>query len=356
MDVKVSIQIIEPQGNITSYQSPDQTNTSNLVKLSIPSLGAKLFYLSEESDKVTSPLDGEHLWADETTGYSGWVSNTYSDSEGRFPEGAEPTIIVKGIGLKYLVFYSDLIEDDYLELVEVNGLIYNGINEKLIIALQSEHESVEIKVLKVSRPYQPVKVTSIEVGLNLQFENESIVSYNFGSQSQSDPNTVEYTVVSRFGALELDSNDGLFNNLNDLDLLDTDLEAKVYLNDKDFGSYILRNGNLNYGGTTAEFELNDELLDIDQFVWNKTYYMEENVTAKTFLNFIFNFIGKDFEAYDDITENVLNRTIFANTIIEEDNIKAVLTKICEATQCSIFKNNSGAIVIKYAECDSSEVS
>lgn len=355
MQVKMTIDIIDPQGTVTGYQSDDQTNTSRLSKLSIPSPGAKLFYLSEDPNLVTSPLDGEHLWADDNEGYSGWVSNTYSDADGKFPEGQEPTITVNGEGIKYLILYSDLIEKHFLEVVEVNGLTYTGIDERLIIALEEETTQVTIKVIKVSEPYQPVKVTSIEVGLSLDFEDEQIINYDFGSQSQSNSDTIEFTVLSRYGSIELDNSDKLFNNLNDLDLLDTDIDAKVYLNNKKFGTYILRNGNLRYGGTSVEFELNDELLDIDQLVWNKAYYMEENVSAKTFLNFIFNFIGKTYNTYDTITDNVLNNTIFANTIIEEDNIKAVLVKICEATQCSIFKNNEGKIVIKYLETNNSEV-
>lgn len=356
MDIKVSIEVIEPSGNITSYESSDQANISNLSKLAVPSLGSKLFYLSEDDNKITSPLDGEHLWADEIVGYSGWVSNTYSDSEGKFASGSEPTLVVKGSNLRYIVLYSDLVERHFVELVEVNGLIYTALDEKLIIGLKEDQEIITIKILKVSHPYQPVKLTSVEVGLVLDFTKQSIINYNFGSQSQGDADSIEYSVVARFGSIELDNNDKLFNNLNELDLLDNDLEAVVTLNNHPFGTYLLRKGKLNYGDTSATFELTDELIDIDQFVWNKSYYMEENISAKTFLDFIFNYIQKSYQIYDSVTEKVLNNTIFANSITEEENIKALLNKVCEATQCSIFKNNSGKIVIKHIECDSSEVS
>ena len=270
MGVKFTATFIEPDGTISGYASEDQANTSRLSKLAIPSLGEKLFYLSEEPDKVTSPLDGEHLWFDENVGYSGWVSNTYSDAEGKFPEEAAPTIVVTG-DIEHLVLYSDIIEGHYIETVKVNNLYYANVNEKLIIALPERATSVEIKVLKVNTPYQPVKVTGIELGLELSFDDSNIIGYKFGSQSQSDPDTIEYSVVSRFGSISLDNSNNLFNNLNDLDLLDEDVTATAYINDKKFGEYILRNGNLNYGDTLVSFDLTDDLFDLDQLNWNKAF-------------------------------------------------------------------------------------
>lgn len=354
MDLKITATFIEPDGSISGYLSNNQTNTSRLEKLAVPSLGEKLFYLSESENNITSPLDGEHLWADETIGYSGWVSNTYSNYDGTFSKGEEPSIILTG-DIQKFVIYSDLIEEHFIEIVEIDGLLYNGSNEKLVVVLPERKSSVTIKVLKINVPYQPVKVTGIELGLDLVFENNEIVDYNFASQSQSNADVIEYSVISRYGSISIYNNDNLFNNLNDLDLLENNVVANVYINDKKFGEYILKNGNLNYGDTAISFELNDELIDIDQLIWNKAYYMEKDVSAKQFLDFIFNFISKEYKVYDTLTETILNNTILGSTIIEVDNIKQVLSAICEITQCAIFKNNNGDITIKYLESIKSEV-
>lgn len=354
MSVKLTATFIEPDGTISGYASEDQANTSRLAKLAIPSLGEKLFYLSEDTNNVTSPLDGEHLWFDENVGYSGWVSNTYSDAEGKFPAGQEPKILVSG-DIQHLVLYSDVIEGHYIEAVEVNGLYYTNADERVIIALPEKVTDVEIKVVKVNTPYQPVKITGIELGLELTFDNSSVLDYDFGSQSQSDPERVDFSVVSRFGRVSLDNSDNIFNNLNDLDLLDEDVTATAYINDKKFGEYILRNGNLNYGDTSVEFELTDDLLDLDQLNWNKAFYMEENSTIKQFLDFVFNFINKEYVIYDSTTETIITTITLSTTILEVDNIKSVLVSICEACQCCIFKNNEGKITIKYIEPNKSEV-
>ena len=355
MSVKFTATFIEPDGTISGYASEDQTNTSRLEKLSIPSLGEKLFYLSEDPNKVTSPLDGEHLWFDENIGYSGWVSKTYSDAQGKFTAGQEPKIQITG-DIKHLVLYGDLIEEHFIEVVEVNGIYYTNSNEKLVIVLPERQTDIEIKIIKVNAPYQPVKVTGIELGLEVEFDSQDIVSYDFGSQSVGDADNIDYGVISRFGKISLDNSDNLFTNLNDLDLLDEDLVAHAYINDKKFGSYLLRNGSLNYGDTSVNFQLTDDLIDLDQLNWNKAFYMQENQTVKSFLDFIFNFINKEYVVYDSITESIITSITLASTILEVDNIKEVLVSICETCQCCIFKNNEGKITIKYMESNKSEVS
>lgn len=355
MDIKVTLNIAESTGTIESYSADDQANTSRLSQLAIPSLGAKLFYLSKADDEITSPLDGEHLYADETVGYSGWVSNSYSNADGSFTKGQEPTITINGKNIKTIVLYGDVVEQHFVELAEVNGLTYTGYEEKLIISLDDEADSVTIKILKLNEPYQPVKITGIETSLTLDFENEEIVSYDFGSQSQSSDDSIEYSVVSRYGSIDFDNNSKIFNNLNDLDLLDNDLKADVYVNNKKFGEYILRVGDLKYGDSVASFDLNDELMDFDQIGWNKSYYMDENVSAKTFLDNVFNHIGRTYNIYDDLTQSVLTKTMLNNVITDDDNVKDLLISICGATQCVMFKNNAGQIVIKYLEPTNAEV-
>lgn len=353
--LRVSVNFIEPTGEVTNYSSSNQANTSRLTKLSVPSTGEKIFYLSEEPNKVTSPLDGQHIWFDETVGYSGWVSNTYSDENGNFTEGSEPTLIITGNNLSQLVLYSDIIEGHYLKEVEVDNMLFQGSGNRLIISLENPSNSITIKIKKVSQPYQPVKITGVELGLLIDFQDGDIIDYNFGGQSQSNVDGIQYGVISRFGNLEIDNSDKLFNNLNDLDILQKTIPIKVYINEKMFGTYLLEDGELQIDASSATFNLTDKLINLDQIAWRAGFYMEYNKTAKEFLDFLINYIGETYVFFDAKTEEIFNTTILAITVVEAANVKQVLNNLCEVTNCALFVNNDGNICIKYLETTYSEV-
>lgn len=354
--LKVNMAFLEKTGEITGYSSTDQTNTSRLDKLSVPSAGAKLFYLSEDPDNVTSPLDGQHLWADDAVGYSGWVSSTYSDANGEFASGSEPTIVVTGESIEYLVLYPDIVENQYIMQVEVDGLLYNGDSERLVIVLGVPTTQVNIKVKKLNNPYQPVRVTAIDLGLSIDFTDDDIVDYNVGAQSQSDDDGIQYSVISRFGSVVLHNRENMFENLNDLDLLQKTVPIKIYIGNKQFGEYLLQDANLQIDSASASFNLTDKLINLDQINWRKDYYLEEEKDAKTFIDFIMNYIGEEYVFFDSSTEQIYTNTILTSAIIDTSNVKTVLNKLCEVTSSCIFINNQGKICIKYLENTSEEVS
>lgn len=356
MAVAVNITFIKPTGSISSYESSNQANTSRLEKLSIPSAGEKLFYLSEDPNNVTSPLDGKHKWFDETVGYSGWVSKQYSNILGRFNEGTNPVIKINGNSIRYLILYSDIVDGPLLELVEVNNVVYSGIEGRVIIAFEEELSSVEIKVIKLSKPYQPVKITGIELGLSLDFDEETIVDYDFGVQSQSTKDGIEYRVISRFGSLELDNSNNLFNNLNELDLLQKDIPVKVTIDNKPFGDYLLQEGDLQVDSSSASFQLSDKMINLDQINWRKDYYLNTDITARNFIDFVMNYIEESYIFYDSRTEQVFNNTKLPVAIIDTSDVKTILVKICEITCSSIFMRNDGKICVKYLESTDEEVS
>ena len=353
--LRVHMAFLEKRGEITGYSSDDQTNTSRLSKLSVPSMGAKLFYLSEDPDNVTSPLDGQHMWADDNVGYSGWVSNTYSDAHGEFAEGSEPTIVVTGEGIEYIILYPDIVSNQHITQVEVDGLIYAGDSERLVIVLGVPVTQATIKVKKVNNPYQPVRVTGIDLGLTIDFTAEDIVDYNIGGQSQSDDDGIQYSVISRYGSIVLHNRENMFQNLNDLDLLQKTVPIKIYIGDKQFGEYLLQDANLQIDSASATLNLTDRLINLDQINWRKDFYIEEGKDAKTFVDFIMNYIGEEYVFYDTITETVFTNTILSSAIIDTSNVKTVLNKVCEVTSSCMFINNEGKICIKYLECTSEEV-
>lgn len=355
MSVAVNITFIKPTGSISEYESDNQANTSRMSKLSVPSAGEKLFYLSEDPNQVTSPLDGKHKWFDDTVGYSGWVSKTYSNILGRF-DGEEPVITVKGSNIRYLVLYSDIIDGPLLEQVEVNDVVYSGVEGRVIIAFENEVESASLKIIKVSEPYQPAKITGIEFGLSLDFDEETIVDYDFGVQSQSTKDGIEYSVISRFGNIELDNSNNLFNNLNELDLLQKDIPVNVTIDGKPFGKYLLQEGDLQIDSSSVNFQLSDKLINLDQINWRKDYFLNTDVTAKDFIDFVMNYIGETYIYYDSRTEQIFNNTKLPVAIIDTSDVKTILVKICEITCSSIFMNNAGNICVKYLESTDKEVS
>lgn len=353
--IKISAEFIESTGKVSSYSSDNQANTSRLSYLSVPSPGKKLFYLSESDDKITSPLDGLHLWADENVGYPGWVSHTYSDANGEFSEGNEPSLVINGTGITSLVLYSDLEEGHYLDSVEVYGMIYEGIGNRLVIALDSPVDIVVIKIKKINTPYQPVKITGVEMGLTLDFVDEDIIDYSFAGQSQSNLSGIQYGVISRFGNLELHNSNRLFNNLNDLDILQKTIPITVYINNKQFGTYLLEDGELQIDASSVTFNLTDKLINLDQIAWKAGSYLEYSKTAKEFLDFIMSYIGETYIFSNSKTEDIFNNTVLSITAVEVDDVKQVLNNICEITNSSIFIDNAGQICVRYLEITTSEV-
>ena len=356
MSIQALMTVIKKSGEIIGVSVSGKANNSKITRLTnLAFTGAKVFYLSVDPNIPISPLDGEHKWADDNAPYMGWVSNIYSDINGQFEDGSEPVLTLKGENIQYLILYSDLIEQHFIEEVEVNGMIFRNSNEKVIIKLPSPSNHVDIKILKVSDPYQPVKLTGIGTGLELEFNAEHIIDYSLISQTQSNAENIQYSVISRSGYLELNNSDNLFTNLIDLDLLDKSTVVDINIALKPFGRYIIEDIDFNIGDSSVKLNLTDDLINLDQIKWSRNNFTEQNITAKYLLDFIMNYIGGSYSFYDSTTDYVFTNTILASAFIDLSNVKEVLVKLCEVTSSAIFQHNGRGYYVKYLEKVTSEV-
>ncbi|MEG2687559.1 MAG: hypothetical protein RSA24_00165 [Clostridia bacterium] len=328
-EIKVKIVLIPPtQGNIASRVVPQGNNISDSTALQGFYGGAKPFVLG------ASKLGGGDTYWSKTSKYGGWIDSKLTSINGE----ANATITINGTDIDNFVLRFDQVAGQWATELKVDNVLYVN-DDPQFVWLGAKANSHTIQIMKWNLPLYPVRITSVTVGLTMEFDRSNLKKIVRGSQIVAENDKPTYGVISQYGSVEIYDNDGEMLDLDELGTLKSNQNIEVTLNDKIIGQFSSDKWSVDNG--IAKVELTDKLINWQDKLINR-YAVKENETAETIFNYLNGLSGNEVNI-SVADKNYLATIKIKYSYLESSTLAVAWNKLCEISQMNIYQKENGEI-------------
>jgi hypothetical protein len=308
-------------------------------------------------------LDGSFTFPDSTianNGETSFVSQNLGDSNGNYSvtpnfkitfnsthSSAGLTVTFDLSLNEYAVDYDVTVRDNgggVITTVNVRG------NDKVIdeaIGQLSNYKSIEITILKWSKPYRRARVQEVDFGIVREYENTGLIRFdlieNMDLTSIEVPNAeFSFTVENTDRAFNILNPTGFYKYLQQRQKIDAsfgvelDSGSNVYI---PLGRYYLMDWKSEEGSMTATFTARTSLDLMESYTYENT--VANSWTLGTFAEALFNYCNVSNYKIDPFLYS-----IGTNGLANKTNCKTILQMIAQAGTCNIFVDRNGIINLK----------
>ena len=351
--IKVLIEYIPSTKGSIDYEQvinnlPQGNNNSNPSALNTAHIGRRGFVLG------ASKLGSGDKFVSKQDKYPGFMGRQLSDINGVYTPPVQFTLV--GTDINNFTIRFDKAAKQFATIINVDGTDYNNNNEVFTWSgLTSNVHKIQIK--QWNTPLFPIRITSILVGLTIEYNNSQIRNVIAGSQSTFDNTKPNFNVVNQYGRIDIVDTDDRILQLAEMQLLRANLPIYIFLNAPEknlnesqndymariksymIGNYRSSEWSINYGNSFIQVTLNDEIEN-----WNNTLFggvvFETARTVYDLLSIILNHIHKEIQLPVYIKEHLQSIRIGFG-YLSISNLREAIEKICNIGKINIFNNIKG---------------
>ena len=274
--------------------------------------------------------------------YNGIIFDGKANAEG----GCDVGFTLTTANVNGVVLYFDNVNKEHATLVEVNGKTFAN-NRYFLPIVTNGVAELNIRIKGWSKPHAMVKLTALEIDYIGEFDKRYIKTLERNSIMLDNPTKVEYGISAQSGKLVLQDRNGEILSLITNKILKDGQDFELIANGRTIGKY--QSDNLQYSDTNkrATVDLIDDIVDLQEEIFEGIDFptVPTEVVPLSALEVLTAFYPLQF-AMDSNTRTHLTSTIFAfPRMAQKDKYKSLID-FCRATQCRIFKTESGVLNIK----------
>ena len=309
----------------------------------------------------SSPLGGKYTYQSNVNYF---IGNQLSNSDGSF---TNPYIITfsnaNGLPNQFFIKF-DETQNAHPTTIKVNGVQYAVFEPLFLVDVQDGSTDIEITIDNWNKANSPLTITGIYVEYSFEINNLNLISLEGTISDRGDYKLPSYGIISNSGNLEFNDGYGKVLRYIENQILTSGMACTIYLNNTLEGIkqvvavYESDNWDYDNDNRTVSVSLKDDLekwqdINIDGIDYDpratstntKPYsYYYKHFNKITIDN---NFNMQGFDDLDSETKNILENTYLDYPLLENCTLWQAWTKLCEACQLHIYKDNRGIIVCKY---------
>lgn len=256
------------------------------------------------------------------------------------------TITISGNAIDYIKITFDKVDNQYATVMSINGTtVYNTEPEFQFVA--DGENTLTIQILAWNAPNLPIRVSNIQLAVNLTFDrNTGLLRAVRGNQVMADNVQPSYGMISQYGDVEIIDYQDIVFDLVRKNKIRKDLTVEILRNDVVIGTYLLSE-DFDYDIYTKDLKmtLKDDILkwqgievEKRELSYNATAYTVFEYLRDLSTGYTFNISADDMAFMQSIT--------IPYFYLEKGSLWEQWVKLCQLTQCNIFKDPYGVIQIK----------
>lgn len=352
-DLRVKIQYVPPTGNIDNISIPTRTEEFSGISSSlyIPSIGQHFFQLSDDNNPQNASYGLEEgvFWRGTSAErYNGFVSFTKSNSEGYFENANDVTITFTGLNIDGFAISFDNVAQQWATELTVNGVPYN--NEGAIFTWQGDtNSSTTIILKKWNRPNVSARITSITVGLELEYERDRFTLVQRGMQIVEDNTILSWGVLGQYGSLNIIDIDKEIKDLATVGILKSGVRIPItiMLDGNQIASFIGNKWSYAFGNNIVNVELTSDIDKLNNIIYNG-YAPQENKTNAEILNELKNLTEQNgiiVRFFDSDTQEYIGRITQRFLTMSQSTLLEAWNRFCNDTFTRFYFNENMELVL-----------
>ncbi|MEG1791958.1 MAG: hypothetical protein RR245_06890, partial [Clostridia bacterium] len=199
-----------------------------------------------------------------------------------------------------------------------------------------------IQITKWNLPLYPVRITSISVGLTMEFDRSNLKEIVRGSQVVAENDKPTYGVISQYGSVEIYDNNGEILDLDEIGVLKSNQNIEITLNDKLIGQFSSDKWSIN--NNIAKLELTDVLMKWKEIPFDG-YPMRSPGTALDLFNYLNKLSGNIVNLGSGVEMELKFLDIKYNYLYPS-SLAAAFNKLCAIFQTNIYLKDNGTVVME----------
>lgn len=331
-DIKVKIVFIPSTKESITYRITPPGNNINAIYTNIALSnfykGAKPFILG------ASKLGQEDVFRAENDKYNGFIHNELTGVNGE----ANCEINISGTEIDNFALVFDRMAQQWAAEIYVDNVFYENDDPQFVWQGKTANMH-KIKITKWNLPLYPVRITSISVGLTMEFDSSNLKEVLRGSQIVAENVQPKYGVISQYGSIEIYDYDGELLDLNQMGLLLPDQNIEIWIDREIIGKFYSDKWSIS--GGVAKVELTDKLIKWQDILF-KGYSLKEEETAQNVFSLLNDLIGYAVNI-NEADKTYLSTLIIKYNYLESSTLFEAWNKFCEITQMNIFTKEDGEI-------------
>lgn len=332
--VKVQVEFLpSSQESISNISLPTGNNISNSqTALREINCGARCFVVGA-SNLGIAPFYNNKLK------YNGFFSSILTGNNGEL----NLTITISGANIDNFCMNFDNIAQQWATEIYVDGTKWTNTNP-LFFWNGAKSNSHTINIKKWKKPLYLVRITSMLVGITIDYDSTCLIEAVRGSQSMSDNSQPSYGVISGYGnVIFVDKHKELIK-LAELGLLKPDLKIKFFYGDKQIGDFLAERWSYSYDSARATVTLTDSLIR-----WQDINFegmdMAENKTAYDVYLELVKLSSQEVFALDESAKTRLQSIHIKYLEITSGKLFEAWNKLCKLASIAVYKLEDGKVKV-----------
>lgn len=346
IDVKIIIEYIPSVNGGINYNNivaPAQNSISNLPEISTAHVGDRPFIWG------ASRYDSrDKYWSlkRKFNGFMGSQRNFGADNSFLIDKNGNPTqppiFKIVGENIEQFVINFDSTAQQWATELIINGRTYTNDSVSFLWTNPAPLPSVEIRITKWNKPLFPIRITSILVGLTIEYDKLDIpqgTTLSVTRETNNNPNTYATGTMSQFANFSLLDYDLNIFELSQLRILKPNIKTIVKFGDKKLAEMGTEKFAYSYGSSVVGVSLKDTILR-----WNNIFFagIENDVTntGETIFNEIVRQVGETIYISEE-TRQELRYYSFPDGFLGTGKFRERVDEFLGIVGMTIYPNSDG---------------
>lgn len=291
-----------------------------------------------------------------------FIGDQPSDDNGYF---ATPySITITGNAMTSLTIAFDTANGRHPKRIKIDGVEYNDDDSIFTVGGLTESTSHTIYIDNWNSPLYPLVITGVYVEVSINIDRKNLISIESSIFERSDLKLPSFGIISNTGNIEFNDLDGEIKDYAERLLLQSGLSCEIRLNNTlvDGASELvakMETDQWNYENDSrvVSVSIKDDLEEWQDINVDGISYDPRTPESKPF-KWLYEYLwdittangNYNMQAFGDLdnkTQEVLENNYIQYPLLERGSLWQQWTKLCQACQLHIYKNNDGVIVCRY---------
>lgn len=294
-----------------------------------------------------------------------FIGSIGSDKNGKFTTGVinnNYSIVLEGTNIESVIIKFNTLKNEHPNSVIVYGETYYDDDAQFEIKFPTVANIRVITINNWNTPNSVFVIESIIVGLDIEINNDNLISYNDNINQKSDLEYPVYAVISNKGSLVLHDYDEKILDLITRKILHSNVKVEISLYDSTadtstvINKYQIQSLSYDNENKKCDIALFDNLEQLQEINVNDINYTPTVSTSKP-LSYIYTHLynitvlnGFDMLSLNELdsdTKSILENTQIEYPVLESSNLWDEWNKLCEATLSNMYLDKNNKIIFKH---------
>lgn len=296
-----------------------------------------------------------------SSGVDYFIGSQLCDSSGDFGGHFTIDLFDDSLSIKSFKIAFDAVHNRYPKSLFLDGDLHY-LDSPIFTAVVEPKAEHSIQIGYWNTPYSPIVITGVYVDVELKIDRTNIVSLERSIFDRSDLKLPSFGIISNAGHIEFNDSDGSVLDYAEGLLLDKGLRCEIKLSNTlvEGASQtiaVMETDQWEYDNDNrlVSVSLKDDLEEWQDINVEGINYDARRAERKNFrwlYNKLWDITNKNYPMLrdgelDKTTFDILNNTYMKYPLLESGTLWQQWTKLCEACQLHIYKNNEGIVVCRY---------